>query len=112
MKRSGKPILKSIKSFQNIKCKNINVYNVHKILILLSNNMDLTLSQFKKIYYMEHYHRVYGRLLGLSIIGPSIFFCLKNWVSPRNKKFLVVSSILVVFQVIKWKNLIGLLFYF
>lgn len=59
----------------------------------------MTLSQFKKIYYMEHIHRVYGRFLGLAIIGPSIFFSLKNWVSPRNKKFLAASSALVVFQV-------------
>lgn len=67
--------------------------------IYFSNNKDMTLNQFKNIYYMEHYHRVYGRFLGLAIIGPSIFFSLKNWVSPRNKKFLAASSTLVVFQV-------------
>lgn len=64
----------------------------------------MTLNQFKNIYYMEHYHRVYGRFLGLSIILPSIFFSLNNWVSPRNKKFLVASSTLVVCQVAEKKN--------
>jgi heme A synthase len=59
----------------------------------------MTLTQFKNIYRMEHYHRVYGRCLGLAIILPSIFFSMKNWVSPRNKKFLAASSALVVFQV-------------
>ena len=68
-----------------------------------SNNKDMTLNQFKNIYYMEHYHRVYGRFLGLSIIIPSIFFSMKNWVSPRNKKFLAASSALVVGQVIQMK---------
>ena len=66
---------------------------------VFSNNKDMTLGQFKNIYYMEHYHRVYGRFLGLSIILPSIFFISKNWVSSINKKFLVASSALVVFQV-------------
>ncbi len=69
--------------------------------MLFSNNKDMSLSQFKNIYYMEHYHRVYGRVLGLAIIGPSIFFSFKNWVSPRNKKFLAASSALVVCQVMK-----------
>jgi cytochrome c oxidase assembly protein subunit 15 len=59
----------------------------------------MTLEQFKRIYYMEHYHRVYGRLLGLGIIVPSIAFSVMNWVTPRTKKFLAASSALVVFQV-------------
>lgn len=76
--------------------------------MIFSNNKDMTLNQFKNIYYMEHYHRVYGRILGLSIILPSIFFISKNWVSPRNKKFLAASSALVVFQVrqLRYLNLI------
>lgn len=59
----------------------------------------MTLSEFKRIYHMEHLHRVCGRMLGLAIIGPSILFCVKNWVSPRNKRILIASSLLVVFQV-------------
>ncbi len=59
----------------------------------------MTLDQFKRIYYMEHYHRVYGRLLGLGIILPSIGFSALGFVSPRTRKFLIASSSLVVFQV-------------
>ncbi len=51
---------------------------------------------------MEHYHRVYGRLLGLGIILPSLGFSLLgggSFVSWRTRKFLLASSSLVVFQV-------------
>lgn len=59
----------------------------------------MTLEEFKRIYYMEHYHRVYGRVLGLTIIGPSAFFIWRGWVSGKTKRFLMASSALVAFQV-------------
>lgn len=62
---------------------------------------DMTLAEFKKIYWMEHAHRVYGRFLGLGIIVPSVYFLLrKNFVGkPWIRRVLIGSSCLVVFQV-------------
>lgn len=98
MNLNGRPTLRSTKNSQSINCKIQSKCDL-RLLGVFSNNRDMTLNEFKRIYYMEHYHRVYGRYLGLAIILPSIFFSVKNWVSPRNKKFLAASSVLVVTQV-------------
>jgi heme a synthase len=64
------------------------------------NNHGMNLEEFKRIYWMEHAHRVYGRLLGLWIIIPSIYLVASKHVySNRIKGTLLASSGLVVFQV-------------
>jgi heme a synthase len=64
------------------------------------NNHGMNLDEFKRIYWMEHAHRVYGRLLGLWIIVPTIyFFSSKHIYSNRIKASLLASSGLVIFQV-------------
>jgi len=64
------------------------------------NNKGMTLDEFKRIYWMEHAHRVYGRFLGLAVILPSLFFTLrKGWMSPRNRRLCWAISALVCFQV-------------
>ena len=39
-----------------------------------SVHQDLTLSGFKKIFYLEYAHRMWGRLVGLAIILPAVGF--------------------------------------
>lgn len=63
------------------------------------NNRGMTLEEFKRIYWMEHAHRVYGRLLGLGIIVPSVFFIAKKWTSPGIRNVLIGCCGLVGFQV-------------
>ena len=64
------------------------------------NNRGMDLEEFKRIYWMEHAHRVYGRLLGLWIIGPSIYFLISKSVYTKGiKAVLLASSSLVVLQV-------------
>lgn len=46
---------------------------------LLNPHMDL--SEFKKIYYMEWIHRLWGRFIGLSFVLPGIYFVARGKVS-------------------------------
>lgn len=41
-------------------------------------NMDMTLSAFKGIFWVEYLHRLLGRLLGLVFFIPFIFFWIKG----------------------------------
>lgn len=64
------------------------------------HHASMSLDQFKAIYWMEHAHRVYGRLLGLFVIGPAIIFCQSKWTSSKSLRILIGAiSGLVVFQV-------------
>lgn len=62
-------------------------------------NRGMCLEEFKRIYWFEHAHRVYGRLLGLFVALPAAFFITKKWASPGMKKVLFGCTALVGFQV-------------
>ncbi len=62
------------------------------------NNRGMTLEEFKRIYWMEHAHRVYGRCLGLTIILPSVIFAIKGLANKRTSKVLFGLCGLVGFQ--------------
>ena len=69
-------------------------------------NRGMSLEEFKRIYWMEHAHRVYGRLLGLWIIGPGIYFLIsKSVYSGRIIAAISACSGLVAFQVFENKNI-------
>ena len=44
-------------------------------------NINMTLSEFKYIFWWEYGHRVLGRLIGIIFIIPFIYFALKNYFS-------------------------------
>ncbi|MCJ1273352.1 Cytochrome c oxidase assembly protein cox15 [Puttea exsequens] len=44
-------------------------------------NPNITLDEFKSIYYMEWAHRVWGRVVGISFVVPAIYFIAKGKVS-------------------------------
>lgn len=44
-------------------------------------NPNMTLSEFKFIYYMEWIHRLWGRFVGLSFVIPAVYFVAKKKVS-------------------------------
>lgn len=44
---------------------------------------DMTLDQFKHIYFWEYLHRLWGRLIGLAFLLPFIWFLLRGQVSRR-----------------------------
>ncbi|OTA62282.1 COX15-CtaA-domain-containing protein [Hypoxylon sp. EC38] len=63
---------------------------------LLNSHMDL--EEFKKIYYMEWTHRLWGRFIGLSFVLPTIYFIARRRVTPRVAAHLVGISGLIGFQ--------------
>ncbi|KAL3464037.1 cytochrome oxidase assembly protein-domain-containing protein [Aspergillus heterothallicus] len=44
-------------------------------------NPNMTLSEFKSIYYMEWIHRLWGRFVGLSFVLPAMYFVARKKVS-------------------------------
>jgi len=61
-------------------------------------NKGMNLSEFKIIYFWEYLHRMLGRLIGLVFIIPFVFFWLKKWFNPTQKKQLLLLLFLGAFQ--------------
>jgi cytochrome c oxidase assembly protein subunit 15 len=59
---------------------------------------DLDLEGFKFIYLLEHYHRQLGKILGLSVIFPSLFFTITNIFNKKLVKRSFLISSLIGFQ--------------
>ena len=45
-------------------------------------NHQMTLDEFKGIFYWEYWHRVLGRLIGLVFLVPFLFFWLRRRIEP------------------------------
>lgn len=66
-------------------------------------NPHMSLSEFKSIYYMEWTHRIWGRVVGLTFILPSIYFIARRKVSAPMAVKLVGITGLIGFQgVLGW----------
>jgi cytochrome c oxidase assembly protein subunit 15 len=52
-------------------------------------NIDMTMQEFKFIFYWEYFHRVLGRIIGLSFLLPFLFFYFYSKVS---KKYLAICT--------------------
>ncbi|XP_028917287.1 cytochrome c oxidase assembly protein COX15 homolog [Ornithorhynchus anatinus] len=61
-------------------------------------NRDMTLTEFKFIWYMEYSHRMWGRLVGLAYILPAAFFWRKGWLTRGLKGRVLALCGLVCFQ--------------
>ena len=61
-------------------------------------NPHMTLEEFKKIYYMEWGHRLWGRVVGLSFVLPAIYFVSRRKVSAHMSARLLGISGLIGFQ--------------
>lgn len=61
-------------------------------------NFDMTLVEFKKIFFWEYFHRIWGRLVGLTFFVPLIYLWLKKAFSDSEKKILTLLSLLGLFQ--------------
>ena len=54
-------------------------------------NMNMTLDEFKVIYYWEYIHRILGRVLGIIFLIPFIFIYFKKIFSNEyNKNFTIL----------------------
>lgn len=45
-------------------------------------NPNMTLPEFKKIYFMEWTHRLWGRVIGITFLVPTIYFIARRKVTP------------------------------
>ncbi|HMW57835.1 MAG: heme A synthase [Candidatus Accumulibacter phosphatis] len=45
-------------------------------------NHQMTLAEFKSIFYWEYWHRVLGRLIGLVFLLPFLYFLLRRRIAP------------------------------
>ncbi|XP_075072062.1 heme A synthase COX15 isoform X2 [Mixophyes fleayi] len=61
-------------------------------------NHNMTLSEFKFIWYMEYSHRMWGRAVGLAYILPAIYFWRKGWFSRGMKGTVLGLCGFVCFQ--------------
>jgi len=50
-----------------------------------SKNFWMELSDFKRIFFWEWFHRLWGRLIGLVFALPYLFFLLRGWV-PKGER--------------------------
>jgi cytochrome c oxidase assembly protein subunit 15 len=60
---------------------------------------QMSLSEFKFIWYMEYFHRMWGRTIGLVFAIPAVYFLRKGWISKAMKPRLAIYGSLLVFQV-------------
>lgn len=61
-------------------------------------NSNITLSEFKFIFWMEWAHRLWGRFIGLTFVLPAVYFVARKRVSPNIAGRLGVISLLVGLQ--------------
>lgn len=64
----------------------------------LRTNRDMTLSEFKWIWWMEYVHRSWGRAIGAFYYLPAAFFWYKGWFSKHMKPRILVFGGLLAFQ--------------
>ncbi len=61
-------------------------------------NKNMTLEEFKYIFWWEWFHRVFARLIGVVFLIPLLYFILKNQLSSTLYKRLAVVFIFGIFQ--------------
>ena len=78
-----------------------NLYKEIPQFYLLNSNM--TLEEFKVIYYWEYAHRILGRVLGLLFLIPFIFIYLKKIFDKEyNKNFLILFLLILLQGTVGW----------
>jgi cytochrome c oxidase assembly protein subunit 15 len=63
-----------------------------------NKDRNMSLSDFKFIYYMEYAHRMWGRAIGLAFLIPAAVFWKKGFFNGTMKKRIVALSSLLGFQ--------------
>jgi cytochrome c oxidase assembly protein subunit 15 len=61
-------------------------------------NFNITLSEFKFIFFWEYFHRIWGRLIGFTFIVPFLYFWFTKKFSGDEKKFFIILIIIGIFQ--------------
>lgn len=66
-------------------------------------NPNMTLSEFKSIYFMEWTHRIWGRVVGITFLLPSIYFITRRRVSVvMTRRLLGIAGLIGCQGVLGW----------
>ena len=97
-----RPILGILPPFNNNQW--LDVFNDYKLTPeFLYVNKNMTLEEFKYIFWWEWFHRFFARLIGLVFIIPFIyFFVKKNLNSFFYKRFLIIFSLGFLQALVGW----------
>ncbi|GAB6030782.1 Cytochrome c oxidase assembly protein cox15 [Chamberlinius hualienensis] len=64
---------------------------------------EITLSEFKRIWYMEYIHRMWGRAVGAVFLIPAIYFWKKGWFKkPMKIRVGIFGSLIGVQGLLGW----------
>ena len=96
------PILGTVPPLNNNQW--IDVFNDYKLTPeFLYVNKNMTLDEFKYIFWWEWFHRFFARLIGLVFIIPFIYFLIKkNLNSFFYKRFLIIFSLGLFQALVGW----------
>tara|TARA_B100000035_G_scaffold8765_1_gene7499 strand:+ start:3582 stop:4622 length:1041 start_codon:yes stop_codon:yes gene_type:complete len=64
----------------------------------LLKNFDISLTDFKKIFFWEYFHRIWGRLIGITYTLPFLIFLAKGMFDSNEKKIYTILLFLGSFQ--------------
>ena len=82
----------------------IEAFNLYKQIpqyYLLNENM--TMNEFKIIYYWEYIHRILGRILGLLFLIPFLFIYLKKILTKKyNQNFFILFLLILLQGTVGW----------
>ena len=77
----------------------INLFNLYKEYPEYKlKNLGMSLYEFKKIFFWEYIHRIWGRLIGLTFFLPLIFIWFKGGFNSKEKRLILILSCLGFFQ--------------
>ncbi|CAG2183867.1 unnamed protein product, partial [Oppiella nova] len=62
-------------------------------------NKDMTIDEFKWIWYMEYIHRSLGRVIGAIYVLPAAFFWYNKWFTKAMKPRVLIFGTLLGLQV-------------
>ncbi len=79
----------------------IDYFNLYKMIPeYKKQNFNMTLSEFKVIFWWEWAHRQLGRLIGLAVFIPMIYFTIKNG-------FWILKKYGIIFLLICFQGFVG-----
>jgi cytochrome c oxidase assembly protein subunit 15 len=61
-------------------------------------NRNITLSEFKTIYLIEYFHRLFGRIIGLVFVLPFFYFAVTKKLKKRSVIILSIISFIGIVQ--------------
>ena len=73
-----------------------NDYKLYPEFKIYNSNMEI--SEFKKIFFWEYLHRIWGRLIGLTFLIPLFYLYFTKKITKKTSKFLFFVTLIGFFQ--------------